>query len=378
MARRGFYLALFTFPALATILTATLPARAETSAAQQHRDVEVDLGVLDEIRSYDPPQALPPPSPSQPASLNTDTPFLTAPESESIPEKLKPEPERTHSPLLPPETSPIASPAAIPATAPSTLSWSEHVPKPARKPYIGRTIEQPGPEMTVKTDLRPQPEELVQPASEVSSPPPPLPPRRPAKVNAPESFVREARENYAIEQLKPVKPIPVEEAPLETQPTPELIRAEDSPVDPLEATLIEQTPRDVLASIDPDAHLPPSGPPSQPQVIKTADPVLLGYKPGVTQLPEKIQTLLHERILLPLQKSEDMGLEITAYASVIDDRQNSDRRIALERALAVRDFFMTKGIAQERLHIRALGKETDIEPFDRVEIILSPPTALEP
>lgn len=400
MARRGFHLALLTFSALAAFLTAPLPACAEKSAARQQRDVEVDLGVLDEIRPYAEPQALPPPS--QPLLPNVNAPLLTAPDTDHRPqakaiEELRPEALLEH-------------PGTV-QTTPSPLSWSEPVPKPARKPYIDRAIKQPEFKPDTKLavnaeaasglslDSAPLPVSAPTPELPVSEPPiseleepaqalpeenisvtPPLPPRRPAKVHASESFVREARQNYETEQLKPVKPLPVEEAPLEAPPAPapglteENPLPESGPTDPLEAALIKQTPRDVLASIDPAAHLPPPPSAVAPPAVSAAEPVLLGYKPGVTALPEKIQALLHERILLPLQKSEDMDIQITAYASVIDDRQNSDRRIALERALAVRDFFTGKGISQERLHIRALGKETDIEPLDRVEIILNQPS----
>ncbi len=65
----------------------------------------------------------------------------------------------------------------------------------------------------------------------------------------------------------------------------------------------------------------------------------------------------------------DFRIELRAFGGTAADRSHSARRIALRRALAVRNHLMGAGIDQERMIVRALGGASDGGPSDRVDVI---------
>ena len=66
--------------------------------------------------------------------------------------------------------------------------------------------------------------------------------------------------------------------------------------------------------------------------------------------------------------SNDKKLEIKAYASLTPEKPNSDRRIALNRGLAVREFLISKNIEAHRINLKSFGNKTTRQPADFVEI----------
>lgn len=80
-----------------------------------------------------------------------------------------------------------------------------------------------------------------------------------------------------------------------------------------------------------------------------------------------------EQVIIPeLKQNNEVRLIIQAYASSPDDSLNSDRRLALTRALAVRDYILSQEIASNRMDVRALGSQTNVQPINRVELYLAP------
>lgn len=61
---------------------------------------------------------------------------------------------------------------------------------------------------------------------------------------------------------------------------------------------------------------------------------------------------------------------ISAYASPVDDGENSDRRIALARGLALRKELVAAGVDSQRIDIRALGRKVPGGAVDRVDLTL--------
>lgn len=119
---------------------------------------------------------------------------------------------------------------------------------------------------------------------------------------------------------------------------------------------------------------PPPGDPAAaaplPDRHIQGDPhVLLLYSGALTELTTDLQQSVEENVLPRLLKNPDWRLEIRAYASPSEDAQSGDRRIALARALAVRAFLREKGIAAARMDVRALGRNTDRKPYDRVDLV---------
>lgn len=85
----------------------------------------------------------------------------------------------------------------------------------------------------------------------------------------------------------------------------------------------------------------------------------------------QINTL--EQLIVPsLEGNKSARLIIEAYASSQDDGLNSARRLALSRALAIRSYLLSRKIEASRIDVRALGSESNIQPLDRVELIIAP------
>ncbi len=86
--------------------------------------------------------------------------------------------------------------------------------------------------------------------------------------------------------------------------------------------------------------------------------------------PEQLHTL--SQLIIPaLQQDTNTRLLLEAFASPQDDSLSGDRRLALTRAMAIRSHILAQeDIAPNRLSVRSLGSQTDIQPMDRVEILL--------
>ena len=65
----------------------------------------------------------------------------------------------------------------------------------------------------------------------------------------------------------------------------------------------------------------------------------------------------------------DRRVQLLAYGGSIAERSHAARRLALRRALAVRNHLMEHGINQNRITVRAMGGATDGGPSDRVDVV---------
>lgn len=98
--------------------------------------------------------------------------------------------------------------------------------------------------------------------------------------------------------------------------------------------------------------------------------VVVIYEGVQSKLSTKHIALLKGRIIPQLKKDRDVRLLIQAYASVEADISSSDRRIALSRALEIRKYLLENNISSNRIDVRSLGSQTDVQPLDRVEFYL--------
>lgn len=62
-------------------------------------------------------------------------------------------------------------------------------------------------------------------------------------------------------------------------------------------------------------------------------------------------------------------IQLLAYGGSTAERSHTARRLALRRALAVRNYLMQRGVDQEQISVRALGGATDGAPPNRVDVI---------
>ena len=96
---------------------------------------------------------------------------------------------------------------------------------------------------------------------------------------------------------------------------------------------------------------------------------MLVFKDGASDLDAEVKGRIDENVTSRLIKESALRVEIRAYAPGADDAPSSDRRLSLARGLAVREYLKNQGIDPARMNIRAMGKNTERAPIDRVDVI---------
>jgi len=91
--------------------------------------------------------------------------------------------------------------------------------------------------------------------------------------------------------------------------------------------------------------------------------------PGTSQIPNSVQAKLL-RLAQDLKDAPLARVEIRAYAPVKGPSESDSRRLALARWLAVRDFLVAHGVADDRIDGRALASTPNEPNADRVELYL--------
>lgn len=69
-----------------------------------------------------------------------------------------------------------------------------------------------------------------------------------------------------------------------------------------------------------------------------------------------------------IKNSDDLRVQLLAYAGGEGLSASKARRLSLSRALSVRSFFIENGVRSTRIDVRALGDKTDEQPINRVDI----------
>lgn len=285
-------------------------------------DVEVNLDVLEKLEGYTPP----------PMFGGTVTPQAI----ETAPEVMTPLPDKD------------SSQAAV---------WLT-IPKPGKKPpYYNKTSY-------VQPVAKAAPVETVEQETTYVAP---APSKRPGVFKASEEFVQQARRAHGLAEIE------IEEEEVRE----DLIIHEAEGYD----LQIEDTDvRDVLASIDPDAELPPERPkePEEPkrkrvyaEHITDANGVIsIDFLPGESALEEPVSPDVVTKILS--HQSRAGRWEVRAYASAKAGGEMAAKRLALQRALNVRDMLTGRKIAKDKIDILPVGRTADSAPIDRVDISFVP------
>lgn len=91
---------------------------------------------------------------------------------------------------------------------------------------------------------------------------------------------------------------------------------------------------------------------------------------GETDIADDMKQDIDTGILKTLENKTDIRVEILAYAQAVDDTPSSARRVSLARALALRTYLLSKKIESHRIDVRALGKNTNKLPIDRIDVEL--------
>jgi outer membrane protein OmpA-like peptidoglycan-associated protein len=94
------------------------------------------------------------------------------------------------------------------------------------------------------------------------------------------------------------------------------------------------------------------------------------FDPGEAQLSQTAGALL-AGIVQRMADDEATRLLVNAYAGSGNGTASRTRGLSLDRALAVRSYFLDRGIAGTRIDVRALGDTAEGEPRDRVDLVLA-------
>lgn len=97
----------------------------------------------------------------------------------------------------------------------------------------------------------------------------------------------------------------------------------------------------------------------------------LVFSRGENNVSDKMKATLREQILPALKKTPESRIQILSFASAPDSNESTARRIALSRALAVRDELKTLKVDLSRIDIRAMPSQGSIPP-DKIDIVPLP------
>jgi len=205
---------------------------------------------------------------------------------------------------------------------------------------------------------------------------PPAPPRKPALQNTASGVVRGAKTMPAVPAAPVVKEVifapPTDEA-AETETIFERhqkaqgmkaqIRKDDRVIKPARKPNIIQASKAGF-----EAPLP--------RVLKRVYPFGVGE---ITLLDPQMAALKDE-VVREFSKKQDWRVMIRAFASPVGEGLNSDKRIALSRAIAIRKALMEGGIDPAVIDIRAEGTPVQINPkenapLDRIDLYIFDPAA---
>lgn len=186
----------------------------------------------------------------------------------------------------------------------------------------------------------------------IATPPPPVPAPAalaPAPIAAP-------TEDVKVAIAPPPEATPTPEPEPTTPPAPEIIAEPPStraltpsPTGPVPASPVKTASR-------PDTD-----------VLETSFRVLFDSKSA--KISDAARAPLQE-LSDKMKESENLRVQLLAYAEGTSETASQARRLSLSRALAVRSFLINQGVRSTRMDVRALGNKAEIGPSDRVDAVL--------
>lgn len=98
----------------------------------------------------------------------------------------------------------------------------------------------------------------------------------------------------------------------------------------------------------------------------------LVYEGGSQDISEDLKGQISP-LIDQLKQDPNARLQLRSYAQSADGSESSARRISLARAIELRKYIMSNGVAAERLDVRALGEdEATGAPVNRVDMVITP------
>ena len=340
-----------------TLLVTIIPASAEQkfyefAPGTNRPSVMIDFGVLDKLgpRRTLPGMLRSGRSPVTPASNNgLLSPPAQAPTSQLL---LPRNPASRSAPSKPSRQAATPSTVRPTAPAPKMTIRSKAAPKPkisppAPKPPVAsrqsRAIPK-APPLLKRAPVPPRPTvpKVVKPAipavpkTAMKTPAPPKAvPSRPAAVPPPVITPRvpppPSRNTAGILKAKPSVPAAPKAAP--------------------------KAARTQVASVPP------------PTKTETDGTIRIGFDSRSSDLPSTATGAL-DKLIAQMSGDTNLRVQLHGYANGASDSPSQARRMSLFRALSVRTYLMKKGIRSTRIDVRALGKKSDGEDANRVDVVI--------
>lgn len=288
------------------------------------------------------------PDPGDVATTGPRAPLLVAP---------PPPPVLVAPPPPPPKLGPVQ------ATAPA--------PKAAAPPAILTTI--------------PGAPELGPTAPAVTPAPAPIPPAPVAALEpaprppAPELGPTAPADTPATVQTPPAPappPANVADTPAPGLAAPAVVATPTTPAAPSLAPppppppIAKTPPERQVATLPPDSRdtpalREPGKPPLDPGTFR------ISFSAEATDLSVDARARLDE-IAARLKSWPEVRVQLVGYARELEDATGQARRRSLFRVISVRKYLVGQGVLSTRMDVRALGDNTEIEPRDRVDVIIPP------
>lgn len=243
----------------------------------------------------------------------------------------------------------------------------QNVPIPKRKPAHARA-------RPTKTSYV-QPVSRAVPVGEVRTEfiSPPIPQARPQTFSVSESYIEEIRKQHNLPPLnKDQKDIIGSSTYVED--TQSGLQIKDADV------------RDILASIDPDAKLPPKKEKQESSSLASkrvyAEPlpslnkniISLPFTKGESKLETEIPAGIIESILRKIAQNPNQRIEIRSYTNQQTNEIQASKRLALTRALEIRDILTDNNINSNIIDVIPVGPSSHKKNSDRVDIVLIDPS----
>lgn len=300
-------------------LAAGLVLALGTSVSPTHAGVEVDLSVLDgSIDATTTPPVV---------SNDLKMPGTSYPRSEYVGPPVAVSAPAPAPRVAAPTPSPEPAPAPDPAPAPEPVAAPEPAPEPIPEPA-------------------PAPEPAAPAVAEVETPP-----AAPPTIEVSES-------SASASAAAPPPP-----------PEPESLSVEPTPSAPEPDTASNEAVEESETSAAQDNGATESA-------ALTASPASEGSRitfDGVdTRLPDGAASML-DPIAAQASSSDDVRIQLRAYAGGESVSASKARRLSLSRALAVRSYLIEQGVRSTRIDVRALGDKSDEQPINRVDIEVGTP-----
>ncbi|MCB2109307.1 MAG: OmpA family protein [Rhodobacteraceae bacterium] len=99
-----------------------------------------------------------------------------------------------------------------------------------------------------------------------------------------------------------------------------------------------------------------------------ADTRSLSFAAGSSEVAANVQAEI-QTLAGRMANDRSLRLQLLAYASDAENNTSRARRLALDRAVAVRNMLIDAGVERTRIEVRALGDQSDSGPPDRVDAV---------